>query len=226
MNIKHIFFDLDHTLWDFESNSKKAFETIFIKNEVDIDFNDFISTYSPINHKYWKLYREDKVSKEDLRYGRLIETFDTLQYKTSESLIHTLSKEYIDYLPNHNLLFDGAIDILNYLKPKYQMHIITNGFEEVQHKKMHNSDLLPFFDQIITSEEVGVKKPNPKIFNYALEKSKAIANESIMIGDNFEADILGAKSVGMHTIFCEFNGEIATEKVITVNKLSEIKNYL
>ena len=226
MNIKHIFFDLDHTLWDFESNSKKAFETIFIKNEVDIDFNDFISTYSPINHKYWKLYREDKVSKEDLKYGRLIETFDTLQYKTSESLIHTLSKEYIDYLPNHNLLFDGAIDILNYLKPKYQMHIITNGFEEVQHKKMHNSDLLPFFDQIITSEEVGVKKPNPKIFNYALEKSKAIANESIMIGDNFEADILGAKSVGMHTIFCEFNGEIATEKVITVNKLSEIKNYL
>jgi len=226
MNIKHIFFDLDHTLWDFESNSKKAFETIFIKNEVDIDFNDFISTYSPINHKYWKLYREDKVSKEDLRYGRLIETFDTLQYKTSESLIHTLSKEYIDYLPNHNLLFDGAIDILNYLKPKYQMHIITNGFEEVQHKKMHNSDLLPFFDQIITSEEVGVKKPNPKIFKYALKKSKAKANESIMIGDNFEADILGAKNVGMHTIFCEFNGEIATEKVITVNKLSEIKNYL
>ena len=226
MNIKHIFFDLDHTLWDFESNSKKAFELIFIRNRVNIDFDDFIQTYSPINHKYWKLYREDKVSKSDLRYGRLIETFNELNYKVSENMIHTLSKEYIDFLPNHNLLFDGAIDTLNYLKPKYKMHIITNGFEEVQHKKMKNSNLLPFFDKIITSEEVGVKKPNPEIFHYALNKSNAIPGESIMIGDNFEADILGAKNVGMHAIFCEFNGEIATEKVITVSKLSQIKNYL
>ncbi len=124
------------------------------------------------------------------------------------------------------MLFDGAIDILSYLKPKYKMHIITNGFEEVQHKKMKNSDLLPFFDKIITSEEVGVKKPNPIIFNYALEKSEALPEESIMIGDNFEADILGAKNVGMYTIFCKFNGEVATEKVITVSKLGQIKNYL
>ena len=226
MNIKHIFFDLDHTLWDFEFNSEKTFEQIFKMNLVGIDFTDFISKYKPINHHYWKLYREDKVSKEDLRYGRLIKTFNELNYKISDSLIHTLAKEYIDFLPDHNALFVGAIDILNYLKPKYQMHIITNGFEEVQHKKMKNSDLLPFFDKIITSEEVGVKKPNPLIFNYALEKSGAMAEESIMIGDNFEADILGAKNVGMHTIFCEFNGEVATEKVITVSKLEQIKNYL
>ena len=226
MNIKHIFFDLDHTLWDFESNSKKAFETIFIKNRVDIDFNEFINTYSPINHKYWKLFREDKVSKADLRYGRLIDTFNDLKFQVTESLIHTLAKEYIDYLPDHNTLFDGAIDVLEYLKPKYKMHIITNGFEEVQHKKMRNSNLLPFFNKIITSEEVGVKKPNPKIFHHALKKSNALAHESIMIGDNFEADILGAKNIGMHTIFCEFNGELATEKVITIKELSEIKNYL
>lgn len=226
MNIKHIFFDLDHTLWDFEANSKKAFETIFIKNKVEVDFNDFITTYSPINHKYWKLYRDNKVSKEDLRYGRLMDAFSELDYSVTDNLIHTLAKEYIDYLPNHNLLFDGAIDILNYLKPNYKLHMITNGFEEVQYKKMKNANLLPFFDQIITSEEVGVKKPNSKIFHYALEKSDAIPEESMMIGDNFEADILGAKNVGMHTIFCEFNGEIATEKVITVSKLSQIKNYL
>ena len=226
MNIKHIFFDLDHTLWDFESNSKKAFESIFIKNLVDININDFINTYSPINHKYWKLYREDKVSKSDLRYNRLTETFDELNYKVSKSLIHTLAIEYIDNLPNYNMLFTGAITILNYLKPKYKIHIITNGFEEVQRKKIKNSNLLPFFDKIITSEEVGVKKPNPKIFYYALEKSKAIPSESIMIGDNFEADILGAKNIGMHTIFCKFNNEVATKKVITVSKLEQIKNYL
>ncbi len=226
MNIKHIFFDLDHTLWDFESNSSKTFELIFKKNSVGVRFDDFIRSYKPINHKYWKLYREDKVSKADLRFNRLIEAFDELNYKVSDDLIHTLAKEYIDFLPNHNMLFDGAIDILSYLKPKYKMHIITNGFEEVQHKKMKNSDLLPFFDKIITSEEVGVKKPNPKIFHYALEKSDASPEESIMIGDNFEADILGAKNVGMYTIFCKFNGEVATEKVITVSKLGQIKNYL
>ena len=226
MNIKHIFFDLDHTLWDFETNSEKTFELIFKKNAVGVDFNSFILKYKPINHKYWKLYREDKVTKADLRYGRLIETFNELNHKVSEDLIHTLAKEYIDFLPDHNTLFDGAIDILNYLSPKYKMHIITNGFEEVQHKKMKNSHLLPFFDKIITSEEVGVKKPNPLIFNYALEKSDASAKESIMIGDNFEADILGAKNVGMHTIFCEFNGEVATEQVISISKLVQIKNYL
>jgi len=200
MNIKHIFFDLDHTLWDFETNSEKTFELIFKMNTIGVDFENFILKYKPINHKYWKLYREDKVSKEDLRYGRLTETFNELNYKISDELIHTLAKEYIDFLPDHNTLFAGAIDILKYLRPKYQMHIITNGFEEVQHKKMKNSDLLPFFDKIITSEEVGVKKPNPLIFNYALAKSDANPGESIMIGDNFEADILGAKNVGMHTI--------------------------
>jgi len=226
MNIKHIFFDLDHTLWDFETNSEKTFELIFKKNAVGVDFNSFILKYKPINHKYWKLYREDKVTKDDLRYGRLIETFNDLNHKVSENLIHTLAKEYIDFLPDHNTLFDGAIDILNYLSPKYKMHIITNGFEEVQYKKIKNSHLLPFFDKIITSEEVGVKKPNPLIFNYALEKSNANAMESIMIGDNFEADILGAKNVGMHTIFCEFNGEVATEEVISISKLEQIKNYL
>ncbi len=226
MNIKHICFDLDHTLWDFESNSEKTFELIFKKNSVDVNFEDFILKYKPINHKYWKLFREDKVSKADLRYNRLIEAFEALNYKISDTLIHTLAKEYIDFLPNHNALFVGAMDLLSYLKPKYKMHIITNGFEEVQHRKMINSNLLQFFDKIITSEEVGVKKPNPKIFHFALEKSNAKVEESIMIGDNFEADILGAKNIGMHTIFCEFNGELATEKVISVSKLEQIKNYL
>ncbi len=226
MNIKHIFFDLDHTLWDFETNSNKTFEFIFQKNKIDIDINNFKEIYKPINAKYWKLFREDKVTKEDLRYGRLKEVFDKLEFKTSDNLIHILSEEYITYLADYNTLFEGALDVLSYLKDKYKMHIITNGFEEVQHRKLKNSNLLPFFDQIITSEKVGVKKPNPKIFQYALEASQAKSNESFMIGDNFEADILGAKNVGMHTIFCEFNGEIATEKVISISNLSQIKNYL
>ena len=205
MNIKHIFFDLDHTLWDFESNSKNAFEYIFNDKQIDVEIEDFSSQYRPINQKYWKLYREDKVSKEKLRYGRLKETFDILGYAINDDEINVLSEKYIENLSKFNKLFIGTIEILDYLKPKYNMHIITNGFDEVQHKKLANASILPYFEHIISSERVGVKKPNPKIFNYALEIANAKSKESIMIGDNFEADILGARGVGMNTIFCNFN---------------------
>ncbi len=226
MYIKHIFFDLDHTLWDFETNSKKTFAHIFQKNRINIEINNFNKVYKPINEKYWKLFREDKVTKTDLRYYRLKEAFDILNYPVNDELIDILSEDYIDNLANYNDLFEGTIEILTYLQSKYQMHIVTNGFEDVQLKKIKNSNLSPFFNHIITSEKVGVKKPNPKIFKYALDLAKAKSNESIMIGDNFEADILGAKNVGMHTIFCEFNGEIATEKVLSVTKLMQLKKYL
>ena len=226
MNIKHVFFDLDHTLWDFEYNSNKTFAHIFKQNNIDLNFDDFMKTYKPINHKYWKLYRDDKVTKSDLRHNRLKETFIELNYEVNNQLIDLLSEQYINYLPTNKTLFDGAFEILEYLGKKYNLHIITNGFEEVQHRKIENSQLLPFFDHIITSDKVGAKKPNPVIFNYALELSGASPHESIMIGDNFEADILGAKAVGMQAIFCEFNGEIATEEVLSVSKLIELKQYL
>ena len=226
MHIKHIFFDLDHTLWDFEANSKKTFSYIFKKNGLEIEFNDFIEVYQPINHRYWKLFREDKVSKAQLRYGRLREAFQAIDFKSDDELIHLLSEEYITYLANHNALFENAIPVLEYLQPKYNMHIITNGFEEVQHRKLKNANLLPFFDKIITSEKVGVKKPNPRIFEYALDITGAVKGESVMIGDNFEADILGAKNMGMQVIFCKFNGESATEEVSSVDNLLELKNFL
>ncbi len=226
MPIKHIFFDLDHTLWDFESNSKKTFSYIFDKNNLDIEFEDFIDVYQPINHEYWKLFREDKVSKADLRYGRLKESFQAINYESDDALIHLLSEQYITYLAEHNDLFENTFLILDYLQSKYKMHIITNGFEEVQYRKLKNSNLLPYFDKVITSEKVGVKKPNPRIFKYALDIAGASSNESIMIGDNFEADILGAKNMGMKVIFCKFNGEIATEKVDSVDNLLELKNFL
>lgn len=226
MNIKHIFFDLDHTLWDFETNSNKTFSYIFKRNQLQIDFDAFIEVYQPINFRYWKLFREDKVSKADLRYGRLREAFDAIGYQVNDKMIQLLSEEYIRFLADHNALFDNAIDVLDYLKPQYNMHIITNGFEEVQIRKLKNSNLSPFFDQVITSEKVGVKKPNPVIFEYAMEITGAGAHESVMIGDNFEADIIGAMEVGMQAIFCKFNGEIATRKVPTVDNLLELKDLL
>ena len=226
MNIKHIFFDLDHTLWDFESNSKNTFEHIFQDNQIHVKIEDFSSSYKPINQKYWKLFREDKVSKEKLRYARLKETFEALDYAIDDDLIDLLSEKYIENLSQFNKLFTGAIDILDYLKPNYSMHIITNGFDEVQHKKLENSSILPYFKHIISSEKVGFKKPNPIIFHYALEIAKAKSNESIMIGDNFEADILGARSVGMHTILCNFDEEIVSNSERTVSKLEQLKDHL
>jgi putative hydrolase of the HAD superfamily len=226
MSIKHIFFDLDHTLWDFETNSNKTFSFIFERNDLQVNFNDFMEVYQPINFRYWKLFREDKVSKADLRYGRLREAFDAIGFEANDEMIHVLSEEYITYLADHNALFENALHVLDYLKPQYSMHIITNGFEEVQHRKLQNSNLLPFFDKVITSEKVGVKKPNPAIFEYAMELTGAGAHESVMIGDNFEADILGAMNVGMQAIFCKFNGEIATKEVPTVDNLIELKNFL
>ena len=161
MEIEHIFFDLDHTLWDFVSNSAKAFDFIFNENNIEIDLNEFLKYYTPINLKYWKLYREEKVSKPVLRYKRLKETFDSLRYKISDDQIDHLAKIYIDNLPNYNNLFEGTIEVLNYLITKYQLHIITNGFEEVQLLKLEKSEILHFFDKVITSESVGVKKTKP-----------------------------------------------------------------
>ena len=226
MDIKHVFFDLDHTLWDFETNSQKTFDFIFKRNRLALDIGQFVEVYKPINHRYWKLFREDKVSKEDLRYFRLKEAFDQLNFNATDDLIDLLSEEYIRFLADHNALFEYTHELLSYLQPKYKMHIITNGFEEVQFRKLKSSSLLPYFDHVITSEKVGVKKPNPKIFQYALEVTGAREVQSIMIGDNLEADILGAKNVGMHAIFCKFNGEEASDKILSVTHLKEIRNLL
>jgi len=213
-------------LWDFESNSAKAFEFIFKESNINVNIEAFLYHYKPINLKYWKLYREERVSKKVLRYNRLKETFDLLSYKISDTQIDYLSTVYIDNLPNYNLLFQGTTEILDYLFSKYKLHIITNGFEEVQIKKMRTSGILQFFDKVITSESVGVKKPNPKIFHHAMELAETSATNSIMIGDNYEADILGAKQVGMQTIHFKDHHKTRKNGIINITDLLEIKQYL
>ena len=227
MKIKHVFFDLDHTLWDFEKNSEYAFQKIFSRNNITVDLEAFLEVYKPLNKQFWKLYREEKVTKEALRYGRLKNTFDAINYTVSKDLIDVIAIQYIDALPDFNHLFDGALELLDYLKDKYKLHIITNGFEEVQRKKIINSKIHHYFDKIITSESVGVKKPNPKVFEYALEITNAKKEHSIMIGDNLEADIQGALDVGLDAIYCNFEGsEIETNQIKTIVSLLELKQYL
>ncbi|WP_439127555.1 HAD family hydrolase, partial [Polaribacter sp.] len=130
MKIEHVFFDLDHTLWDFEKNSELTFHKIFASNNIKLKIDHFLEVYKPLNLKFWKLYREEKVSKEELRYARLKNTFDAVNYSVSDALIDKMAIEYIDNLSTFNHLFDGTFELLDYLKEKYTLHIITNGFQE------------------------------------------------------------------------------------------------
>lgn len=227
MKIKHVFFDLDHTLWDFERNSKQAFQQIFKEQKFDISFQDFLVVYVPINFAYWKRYREDKVTKEALKYGRLKDSFNTLNIEVSEIVISQIAEDYLTYLPMYNHLFDGAFELLDTLQTTYELHIITNGFEEVQMLKLEKSGLKKYFTHVITSETVGVKKPNPKIFEVALKVANATIENSMMIGDNLEADIEGAIQFGMKAIHCNFDNTLVTDKnIVSVTSLLEIKQYI
>ena len=224
--VKDVFFDLDHTLWDFDKNSMLAFKRVFKKFKINIEFDAFLKIYEPINLEYWKKYREDKVSKENLRRGRLIDSFNFFDLIYTTEKIDKIADAYIQELPNDNHLFEGALEILDYLTLKYKLHIITNGFEEVQYKKLKNSGIVHFFSTVTTSEEVGVKKPNSKVFLTALKKANSIPEESVMIGDSLEADILGANNIGMQTIFYNYRNESISKKIKSIDSLIEIKNYL
>ncbi|WP_281542438.1 YjjG family noncanonical pyrimidine nucleotidase [Maribacter aestuarii] len=224
--VTDVFFDLDHTLWDFEKNSALTFEKILVEHKIDIDLAKFLDVYVPANLVYWKLYREEKISKEDLRYQRLKTVFDTLSYEVSDDMIFSLSEEYIYHLSSHNNLFPNTIEVLEYLKLNYRLHIITNGFQEIQDKKLKNSGIYSFFDEVINSEMAGVKKPNPIIFELALEKANVAPKKSIMIGDSLEADILGAMGVGLHAIHFNAHNEPEHQHCPMIQDLWEIKSYL
>lgn len=224
--ITDVFFDLDHTLWDFDKNSGLAFERVFRKHKIELPLAEFLRVYEPINLDYWKKYREDRVSKEQLRRGRLTETFDCFKLKFPLETIDSLAHCYIEELPIDNHLFTGAVDILDYLSANYRLHIITNGFEEVQHLKLHNSGIKKYFSTVTTSEEVGLKKPHPVIFETALMKASVASSQSVMIGDSLEADIIGAQKAGMHTLFFNYRNELVTAPHFAIRKLSEIKKHL
>ncbi len=225
-NIEHVFFDLDHTLWDFDKNSSLAFKLIFDKFNVNLEIGHFLEKYQPINLKYWKLYREEKVSKEELRRQRLTEAFSALNLQFSISVVDEMSDDYISFLPLNNHLIDGATELLEYLSPKYDLHIITNGFRDVQYKKLLNSGIKHYFKTITNSEEAGVKKPNPIIFEHAITSSGAKTTNSMMIGDNYEADILGAEALGFKTICFNYHKEKLPKRNIQVSELIHIKNHL
>lgn len=226
IKVNTIFFDLDHTLWDFEKNSSITFKHIFNKRNFPFSHSEFLKYYIPINHKYWDYYSKNKISAEHLRTIRLQETFKVLKYNHTSMFIDEISDEYIKTLPKQTFLFEGVIDMLQKLKLKYNLHIITNGFEEVQYSKLKNSKILPYFDKIISPESALAKKPDIKIFNYALSLVKKHPKNCLMIGDNLYADIMGAINVGMNAIHFNSTNEPKHEKCTIVNSINELYKLL
>lgn len=224
--ITDVFFDLDHTLWDFDKNSELAFGEIFKINNLDMDVSVFLASYKPINLNYWKLYREEKVEKDALRYGRLSDTFSKLNFKVDKTIINKLADDYIEHLTSFNYLLDHTFEILDYLNTTYTLHIITNGFDEVQQGKLEKSRINHYFKTVTNSEMVGVKKPNPKIFEFALNQANTTVSSSVMIGDDFEADVLGAKNMGIESIFFDVHNTTVDKDIKQINSLLHLKKYL
>ncbi|MEZ0184514.1 YjjG family noncanonical pyrimidine nucleotidase [Flavobacterium oncorhynchi] len=224
--ITDIFFDLDHTLWDFDKNSELAFDRIFSEKYSEVKTEDFIEKYAPINQACWKLYQEDKITHQELRYNRLKLSFEALNYTISDDNINQIANDYIAFLPDNNHLFDGTIEVLEYLKPKYKLHIITNGFANVQDRKISNAALGGYFATITNSESAGVKKPNSIIFDYAVNLAQTSKEKSIMIGDDFDADVNGALNAGLDAIFFNIKNIKIPEKYKQINHLLELKKYL
>ena len=230
MGINHLFFDLDRTLWDFETNSHEELVNLYHVHKLHqrgISLqNEFIKVYKKINHQCWEDYRKNLITKEKLRSERFMKTL--LHFGIDDKkLADELGNDYVHNSPNRTILIDGTIDLLEALKDHFHMHIITNGFEEVQWVKLRNSKLLPYFKEVITSEAVGAKKPDPRIFQFALEKAGATVIDSVMIGDDLNTDISGAIGVNMKSIFFnpnKFNHNRLIWK--EVSTLSEIKNIL
>jgi putative hydrolase of the HAD superfamily len=201
---RHIFFDLDMTLWDFESNAREAYEDIYrtfrLSDRGISSLNDFVSKYFIHNDRLWEQYRNGEIEKELLRTKRFELTL--LDYGIDDpALAQAIGHEYVIISPTKTRLFPNAHATLSYLQKQYTLSIITNGFEEVQFHKLKNSHLDGYFSHVITSEQAGCKKPDPDIFRYALQQAGAEASQSLMIGDDMEVDVLGAMQAGMDAIY-------------------------
>lgn len=232
MPYRDLFFDLDHTLWDFDSNSRLTLQELHFALELDKygihDFDLFHKRYLVHNDKLWERYRKGYIKADELRWKRMWLTL--VDFKIGdEKLAGELGRRFLEMLPSRNLLFPYTVEILEYLTNKnYRLHLITNGFETVQHNKLKNSGIDKFFIEVITSEGSNSLKPKKEIFEYALKKAKAAACESIMLGDSLEVDILGGINAGMDQVHVNHINTVATsiKATYTVTSLKELEMIL
>lgn len=226
MKYKHLFFDLDHTLWDFEANSRQTLEELYQSMQLQSkgvnDFDLFHKNYLVHNDKLWDRYRNGFIKVDELRWKRMWLTL--LDFKIAdETLARQMGVVFLDLLPTRKILFPYTIEILEYLADKkYNLHLITNGFEKTQHSKLKNSGLDNYFAEVITSEASNSLKPHKEIFEYAFQKTNAQPEESIMIGDTIEVDILGAVNAGIDQVHVN---HLTKEPVLVNEKLPTYTVY-
>jgi putative hydrolase of the HAD superfamily len=226
---RHLFFDLDHTLWDFEKNADETLRHLyelhgFARYSFTVD--TFIARYSEVNHALWRLYQANKISQSDLRSIRFSRTLTKLGVPEAE-IPADISAQFTDILPQKSAVFPYTHEVLDYLKPKYTLHLITNGFQDIQHIKLASSRLTDYFQEVITSEHSGCLKPDRRIFEFAMQRCNTTAGECLMIGDNLECDVLGAYNVGMDQVY--FNPDKrrhSAEVTYEITCLSELKSFL
>jgi len=226
---RHIFFDLDHTLWDFDANSREALLDIYdqfkLQSKAIGPFDFFYKTYLTHNALLWSRFEKGYISHEELKWRRMWRTL--LDFKIAdETLSREMSAEFLEILPTKKKVFDHTFQILDYLtEKKYSLHLITNGFETIQWNKLNNSNLAKYFKEVVTSESSNSAKPKKEIFEYAINKAGCQMGESIMIGDNLHADILGAQNAGMDTIFANhINAECGVKPTYIITHLKELEN--
>ncbi|MDH5396943.1 MAG: YjjG family noncanonical pyrimidine nucleotidase [Cyclobacteriaceae bacterium] len=224
---KVIFFDLDHTLWDYKRNSKMTLEGLYHKHlNVNNRFDYFYSRFDTINEHLWNLYHQGKINRDDIRVKRFRTLLGEMGIK-NDLLAKTISEEYLMTCPLQPHLMPGAREVLEELRNNYKLYVITNGFEDIQYIKIRSAGISHFFDQVITSDGVGYKKPAPEIFQHALQLAGVDHREALMIGDNLETDIKGANNANVDTVF--FNPDKTPHEVFTkyeIEHLSEIFKIL
>ncbi|WP_316247984.1 YjjG family noncanonical pyrimidine nucleotidase [Hymenobacter sp. BT491] len=227
---RHLFFDLDHTLWDFEKNADETLRTLFEHHNLarygTFTVDQFIAVYSDINHALWRLYQNNKITQQQLRSTRFLRTLTKLGLAEAD-VPADISEQFTDILPQKSAVFPFTYDVLDYLKDKYTLHLITNGFRDVQSIKLASSQLTDYFQEVVTSECSGFLKPDARMFQHALERTGATAAESLMIGDNLECDVLGAYNAGIDQVY--FNPEKRrhfNEVTYEISCLSELKEIL
>jgi putative hydrolase of the HAD superfamily len=231
MKYKHLFFDLDHTLWDFDANARDTLQQLHTDLKLTergiLDFDLFYKNYLAHNEKLWARYRKGYIKQEELRLKRMWLTL--LDFKIADdALTKEMADLFLQLLPSRTILFPDTIEVLQYLADKnYNLHLITNGFEKTQHSKLQSCGLHLFFKEVITSEGSNSIKPEPEIFEYALQKAGATVPTSLMLGDSLDVDILGAMNVGMDTVHVNhIDTPQHIQPTYTVTMLKELKAFL
>jgi len=227
MPYEHLFFDLDHTLWDFDTNSREAlldiYKSLSLADAGIYDFDLFHKLYLGHNERLWDRYRKGFMKVDELRWKRMAMTL--LEFKNGdEALARRMGIEFLEILPTKKQLFPHTVEVLNYLtEKKYKLHLITNGFEKTQHHKLNTAGIQNFFQEVITSELSNSLKPHPEIFEYALMKTGAGKKQSIMIGDTPDVDILGAREAGIDQVYVNHTGsDELVNATYTVYSLKEL----